>query len=138
MSPGQSLQRDAGGRDRSVSDDVRRVTTREEHDRFNAARSRGGLCAACGRALDPGETVYVEQMMIDLTALASPRVQWFRGGVRRDAPLGIECASRKFVARTAGRTPERCKRCDRPVYYAKERAGRQQAACSEHCRSHGR
>src|SRR4051812_18356749 len=117
-----------------MSADVRRVTTTQEHDRFNAAGARGGLCAAGGKALDPREAVYVEQMMLDLTALAPPRVQWFRGEVRRDAPLGLECASPEFVARTAGQTPERCKHCGRPVYYAKQRAGRQRAACSEHCR----
>jgi hypothetical protein len=116
-----------------VSDDPRRVTTVEERDRFNAAKEHGGLCAVCGKTLADDETVYIEQMAIDLNAFAPSGAQWSRKAVYRDAPLGVECASPGFLARTKGREPERCEHCGRSVYYAKERAGRQRAVCSRRC-----
>jgi hypothetical protein len=119
-----------------MSDDLRRVSTLEERDRFNAARSRGGLCAACGRTLGEDETVYIEQMLLDRTGFGPPGVQWSQTIAYRDAPLGAECASPGLVARMREREPEQCGGCGRPMYYAQERAGRQQAVCSKRC--HGR
>jgi hypothetical protein len=116
-----------------MSDGLRRVRTPEERDRFNAARSRGGLCAACGRALGDDEPVYIERMLLDRAGFSAPGMQWSRKTVPRDAPLGAECAAPAFVARTEGRTPERCAFCGRPVYYAKDRPGRQRALCSMRC-----
>jgi len=117
-----------------VSNQPHRVTMEEERERFNAARERGGLCAACGRALGEGEPVYIEQMLMDLNALAAPGMCWNRKVVPRDAPLGVECASPELLARLEGRAPEQCGGCGRPVYYAKHRAGRQRALCSRTCR----
>ena len=115
--------------------DARRVATAEQRERFNAARTAGGLCAACGRSLGDDEPVYIEQMMVDLNSLAAPGGRWSRNVVRRDAPLGRECASPAFVARTAGRTPEACAGCGRPMYYAKDRTARRRAICSRDCRN---
>ena len=50
----------------------RQVTTAEGRERFNAARTDGGLCAACGRALGDDEPVYIGQVVLDLNALAPP------------------------------------------------------------------
>jgi hypothetical protein len=49
-----------------MSDDPRRLVTHEQWERLHVARKRGGLCAACGKTLADGETVYVEQLVIDI------------------------------------------------------------------------
>ena len=116
-----------------MSRHVHRVTTEEGRERFNAAKEAGGLCAVCGRVLDDGEPVYIEQVALDRKPLTAPGARWSRETIYRDAPLGAECASPGFLARTQGRTPERCETCGRPVYYAKERAGRRLALCSRRC-----
>ena len=118
-----------------MRDAPRRLTTDEERERFATATSRGGFCAACGRVLADDEAIYIEKIGIDLKPLTGPGADWFRKTVYRDAPLGAECASPAFLARTAGREPERCEGCDRPVYYAKKRAGRLRAMCSKRCQS---
>ena len=118
-----------------MSDDLHRVGTPEERDRFNAARALGGICAACGRALGDDEPVYIESVLLDRAAFGGPGVQWERDTVPRDAPLGAECASPALVARKTGRGPERCQYCDRPVFYAKNRPGRQRASCSVRCKT---
>ena len=116
-----------------MNDGPRRLTTDEQRARFYAARDRGGLCAACGRALDDGEPVYIERVLLDRKPLAAAGAGWRRGTVRRDAPLGAECASSAFLARTRGREPERCAGCGRPVHYAVAREGRYRATCSHRC-----
>jgi hypothetical protein len=118
-----------------MSDGLHRVSTTEERDRFNAARSRGGLCAACGRTLGEDEPVYIGSVLLDRAAFGGPGVRWERDAVPRDAPLGVECASPSFLARMERREPERCQYCDRPVYYAKDRPGRQRASCSTRCKT---
>jgi hypothetical protein len=107
----------------------------EELRRFNAARDQGGLCAACGRALGADEPVYIDQMLLDRNAFAASGARW---GVRlapRDAPLGVECVSPELLVRLEGREAERCVGCGRAMHYAKERAHRQRAVCSQACRN---
>jgi hypothetical protein len=116
-----------------MTDDTPRITTDEERERFNAAKSRGGLCTVCGRALADGEPVYIEQVAVDRKPLTAPGTRWSQRTVYRDAPLGAECASPKFLAETQRRPPEECASCGRPVYYARDRAGRRRAICSRDC-----
>src|SRR4051812_32113852 len=118
-----------------MSDLVHRFTTDEERERLYAARNRGGLCAACGRALDDDEPAYIEQILLERKPLTAPGAWWPRRIVYWDAPLGAECASPGFLTSTQGRTPEQCDGCGRPVYYALGRAGRQRALCSKRCAS---
>ena len=110
-----------------------RLTTDAQRERFNAARTHGGLCAACGKTLGEGEPVYIEPVAFERKPLAAPGARWSARPVYRDAPLGAECVSPKFLARARGQEPERCEGCGRPVYYAKQRAGRLRAACSMRC-----
>jgi hypothetical protein len=125
--------RSDGGR--IVSDQPHEITTAEELERFNAARDEGSLCAACGRTLGDGETVYIAQVLLDRNALAPPGARWGVGLVPRDAPLGVECVSPTLLARLGGRVTERCETCERPVQYVKVRARRQRAICSHACRN---
>ena len=118
-----------------MSDDVRRLTTDAERERFAVARQRGGLCAACGRVLADDEPVYIGQIVLERKPLATPGAWRPQRSAYRDAPLGRECASPAFVARTAGREPEPCEHCGRPVYYEIERAGRRRTVCSRRCHS---
>ncbi len=118
-----------------MSDQPHQITTVEELERFNAAKDEGGLCAACGRALDAGETVYIAQVLLDRNALAPPGARWGVMLVPRDAPLGVECVSPTLLARLEGRVPERCETCERPVHYVKVRARRRRAICSYACRN---
>ena len=113
-----------------------RFATDDQRGRLYAAKTNGGLCAACGRPLDEGEPVYIEPVAVERKPLAAPGARWRRATAHRDAPLGAECASGGFLAWTVGREPERCEGCGRPVYYAKQRAARQRASCSVRC-SHG-
>ena len=116
-----------------MSDGPLRLTSDEQRAWFYAARDRGGVCAACGRALAEGEPVYIEQVLVDRKPLAAPGAGWRLGTVLRDAPLGPECASSAFLARTRGLEPERCGGCERPVHYAVAREGRRRATCSHRC-----
>ena len=113
--------------------DPRRLVTHEQRERLHVARGRGGLCAACGRALDDGEPVYVDTVVIDIPQPAGQRVGGYRTTVK--APLGAECASPALLARMAGSEPERCTGCGRPMYYAVRRSTRTRATCSRRCRS---
>ena len=116
-----------------MTDAVRRLTTDAGRERFAAAVRSGGLCAACGRTLANGEPVYIGRVVLERKPLATPEAWRSRRPAYRDAPLGRECASPGFVARTA--EPEPCEYCGRPVYYERERAGRQRTACSTLCRN---
>lgn len=118
-----------------MSDQPHRITTEAERERFNAARDVGGLCAACGRTLGDDEPVYIDQMLLDRNAFAASGVRWGQALVRRDAPLGAECASPELLAHLERRTPERCAGCGRAMYYAKVRAQRRRAVCSYACRT---
>lgn len=121
-----------------MSDDVRRLTTDEQRQWLALAKERGGICAACGRTLDDGEPVFIERLEVELKPLTAPGAVWARKTVNRDAVLGKECASPKFVARTSRLPSEPCEGCGRPVFYAVERAGRSHTFCSRRCASHVR
>ncbi len=112
---------------------IRHLTTDEQRERFAAARDRGGLCAACGRTLGSDEAVYIERVVLERKSLAGDGAGWKRPMTLRDAPLGEECVSRGFLALARERPPERCEGCERPVYYAAERAGRRWVVCSKRC-----
>ena len=116
-----------------MSDDPRHLTTEEQRERLYRARYRGGLCTACGRALDDGEPVYIAPVAVDRKPLVAPGAGWTRATGLREAPLGEECASPAFLAWTRERPPERCEWCERPMYYATQRAGRRRAFCSKRC-----
>jgi len=116
-----------------MSDGPRRLTTDEQRRWLYASRQRGGLCAACGRALADDEPVYIEPVAVDRKPLAAPGAWWQQATALREAPLGRECASPGFLAVARERPPERCDGCGRPMYYATERAGRHRAVCSKRC-----
>jgi hypothetical protein len=96
-----------------------RIATEEDRERLYAARRHGGMCAACGRALDAGETVYLERFTVVGTTVSGP--------------VGRECASPDMLARTETVEPERCARCGRGVYYRPSGRRRGQALCSRLC-----
>ncbi len=107
-----------------MSDDLRRLTTEEQREQFHMARRRGGRCVACDRALDPNETVYIEQFEIGPESGL---------GVVARAAVGVECASPEFVEEMEGQEPERCAGCGRGVYYRASSIRRRQALCSRAC-----
>jgi hypothetical protein len=109
-----------------------RIETKEDRDRLHAARHDAGMCAACGRPLDPGEVVYHERFRLVPLLLETGKVLVAASVVR--GPVGRECASPELLARTAGTEPERCVGCGRGVYYGAPRPGRRRALCSERCR----
>jgi hypothetical protein len=88
-----------------------RVTTDEQRQRLYTANVHGGLCFGCGRALAPGEPVYIERVDVERKPLAAPGARWTQRASRRDAPLGAECASAAFLAETQGHPPEECVGC---------------------------
>ncbi len=112
-----------------MTDDPRRLATEEALDRLHLARKRGGLCAACGKALDPREPVYWEPLVVDIDRSAI--------GLRRytttlEAPVATECVSATFRTAMSGQPAERCAGCGRGVYY-RDRHRRQRALCSTRC-----
>jgi hypothetical protein len=116
-----------------VSDDPRRLVTREQWERLHVARNHGGLGAACGRTLADGETVYVERLVVDIPRPPDQQAGGYRTYVK--APVGVECASPALLARVDGCEPERCVGCTRPMYYAAKNANLTRAVCSRRCRS---
>jgi hypothetical protein len=102
-----------------VSDDRLRIETEEQRDRLHAARREARICAACGRRLRVGETVYLEGFAVVRSVLMGP--------------VGRECASPELLALTKGMEPERCVTCGRGVYYRVEHQARRQATCSRLC-----
>jgi hypothetical protein len=114
-----------------VSDEQLSVTTEEQRERLHAARNRGGMCAACGRALDDHETVYIERFTVD-TRKSPARRGTGRGSVAH-APVGSECASPDLLRQTEGQEPERCAGCGRPLFYREAYPGRHRALCSRPC-----
>jgi hypothetical protein len=110
-----------------------RIETDEQRRRLQAAREHSGLCVGCGRALGPGEPVYIERVEVERKPLAAPGAHWGQRPVYRDAPLGAECASSFFLDEARGRPPEECVGCGRPVYYEVGRWRRQRASCSRYC-----
>jgi len=114
---GAAVQASEGRED--VSDDVRRLTTDEQRERFQAARRRGGLCAACGRTLGDDEVVYIESFTI--------------GGTYASGPVGIECASAELLRDAKDREPEQCAGCGRGMHYRLADSRRRRALCSRNC-----
>jgi len=108
------------------NDAPRRLATDEQRDRLFTARHRGGLCAACGRALAEAEPVFMERFVFRQVGPSTLRIQ---------APVCRACASPDTLDRMAGREPERCAGCGRAVFYPKVRGGRQRALCSRDCRN---
>jgi hypothetical protein len=102
-----------------MSDDLRRLTTEEQREQIHGARRRGGVCAACGRALSADEPVYIERFAV--------RGSWMT------APVGVECASPELLQQVAGQEPEHCAGCGRGVYYRSTRSIRHQALCCRAC-----
>jgi hypothetical protein len=102
-----------------VSDDRLRIETEEQRERVHAARHDAGICAACGRRLRAGETVYRERFAVAGSSLLGP--------------VGRECASPELLARTEGTEPERCAACGRGVHYRPSNRRREQAICSRLC-----
>ena len=84
--------------------------TQDQIDLLHATRNRGGLCAACGRRLDAGETVYFERFDVGPRRVGE--------GTRQSqnwAPVGVECASPESLAYADERGPELCDGCGRGV-----------------------
>ena len=107
-----------------MSEDVRRVTTDEQRAWCYGARDRGGLCAACGRTLAPGEPVYVERFVVGQAGSLLVGMQ---------ASVGRECASAVFLEEMEGQETARCAGCGRPVYHRAPRPTRSRVICSKPC-----
>ena len=110
-----------------MSGDARCVLTDEGRVRAQLAKTRGGLCGRCGRALAEGEAVWMERL------LAWTRAHRRRTPVTWTIPVGEECASPTFRADTEGTEPERCVGCGRGVYSRADRRRRARALCSRRC-----
>jgi hypothetical protein len=111
------------------------IVTEEQRERLHTARKNGGLCAACGRQIDEGEAVYIEQFVerfsFETRQLGIP-IQGHRT-IHTEAPVGVECATPELLQQTAGQDPEHCAGCGRPVYYRLHRRTRHRALCSRAC-----
>ena len=115
-----------------MNEERRRVVTEEEVARLHEARRTGGICAACGRALGAGETVYQEQFLIGAKRLHTNDVLIYASVAV--GPVGSECASAALLEQTAGMEPERCAGCGRGVHYREQRRPtRHHAICSRRC-----
>jgi len=106
-----------------VNDTVRRLRTEEQAERLHRARRQGGRCAACGREISAGETVYIERF-------EDRRHTWVNVVT---APVGVECISNELREDASGREPERCGGCGRPVHYRLKNPRRVQALGSHAC-----
>ena len=107
-----------------MPDDERRPLTEEERARIHAARNRGGMCAACGRALVEGETIWFERVRI--TGLYGESRPWW-------VPVGAECIAPETLRATCDAEPERCLGCGRGIYGLAEDARRRVVSCSTRC-----
>jgi hypothetical protein len=116
-----------------VSNEQLRLTTEEERERLHAARRQGGLCAACGRELGAGETVYRERIAIVIDRSVGVGMSHY--STVAQAPVGVECASPELLRHVEGTEPERCAGCGRGVYYRSRSSTRRQAICSKLCNS---
>jgi hypothetical protein len=107
-----------------MSDQKYRLDTEEQRERFHAARRHGEVCAACGKAFEQGDVIYIERFGISPTG-TRPASAW--------APVGRECASPELLERTQNQEPEQCAGCGRGVYYDATRGDRVRALCSLRC-----
>ena len=116
------------GRDGTMSDPPLWARTDEQNRRLQAAKTYGDRCAACGRQLDPGETVYWERFAV------GEKRHTRTGGVRcrslADGPVGVECASPELLERFAGHDPELCAGCGRGVHYSRADPNRRRVTYS--------
>jgi predicted nucleic acid-binding Zn ribbon protein len=124
-----SVQRRVRGN--ALSAEQLRITTEEQRERLHAARRQGGLCSACGREFDAAEPVYWERFVVDVDRFAEAAAGRYRS--TPEAPVGAECASSDFVGELAGREPELCAGCGRPVYYRATHRAHRRALCSRRC-----
>ena len=105
--------------------------TDQQIDRMHMARRVGGFCTWCGRQLNDGETVYIDQFLTGERRLRPDGLVAYRSIA--NAPVGAECASPELLEEIAGQAPERCAGCGRGVYYRVVRAIRRRALCSRRC-----
>jgi hypothetical protein len=109
---------------------LRHIVTEEQRERLFTARRTGQQCAACGRQVVAGETVWFERFM----GRAGGRPVYYWGCV------SVECVSPDFLALTRELEPERCVGCGRGVHYPPEGRmlghPRKRAVCSRRCSSH--
>ena len=93
--------------------------------RLHAARTSGGLCAGCGRALGPDEPVWWAPFAL-IGAYGRPSRRW--------GPVGRECAPPDLVCATEAEGPEACLGCGRGICYGAASRPRDRALCSGRCR----
>ena len=105
-----------------MSDAARRVLTDEGRARIQDARTRGEVCALCGRELAADEAIWIERVAVNPT-----------GSIRWLAPLGRECATSAFVRETEGKDPESCVACGRGMYSQSPDPRRAEVLCSRRC-----
>jgi hypothetical protein len=104
-----------------MSGDARRVLGQADVARLFAARSMGGTCAACGRALAGDEPIWMERLdIVD----AGRRVGSYR------APVGRECASPELVRESETAA---CLSCGRGIHYGPTPRPRDLVLCSKRC-----
>jgi hypothetical protein len=116
-----------------VSAGERWARTDEQIARMHAARSSGGICGWCGRALTPVEPVYMELFRTGTKRLRPNAPVTHRS--RTVAPVGAECASSEMLQQAVGQEPDACARCGRGVYYRQPHPLRRRTICSRRCRS---
>ena len=106
-------------------DGPRRLATDEQRERLNAAKNQGGCCAACGKGLGAGESVYFERFVF-----------WQVGPTRltTQAPVGRRCAAPATLGLDDGAGARALRRVRARGVYRKPRANRHRPACSRRCR----
>jgi ribosome-binding protein aMBF1 (putative translation factor) len=112
---------------------ARWARTQDQVDLLRAARTRGGLCSACGRQLELGETVYFDRFGVGTVrprplAPVRPRSYNF-------APVGAECASPELLQHGQAQDAEPCAGCGRGVVHPGAKRTRKRASCSLWCGS---
>jgi len=97
-------------------------------ERLLEVKRDGGMCAACGRALDVGEPVWRRRVV--------PRRDWtsYFSEVNGWAFVGRECATPELLRKTERREPVTCAGCGRSMHIAAA-PGPRQRICSFRCRS---
>ena len=109
-----------------MTDDARRALLEEERARIQAARRHGGMCALCGRALERGEPVWIQRLLV--------RGQYGGRAARWTVPVGRECAAPDTLHAGDRRGPASCATCGRPVFGDPAATRRRVVACSARCR----
>ena len=107
------------------------VSTEEQRERLHTARRRGGLCAACGRALGEDEPVFIERFVTGVSRHAE--ATGWPHTVYTAAPVGRECASARALSDARWQAPKPCAGCGRGVYYVLRPSRARRALCSRGC-----